>query len=432
MLAYFGCMLVMGIVRLPSLKDYWKNHTIFNCTVINRRISRDKFLNIHRQLHFINNSSLPLPGSQNYDKIGKVRHVLNLIEERFLAVYNPHCECTIDEAMIPYKGRSSFKQFMPNKPVKRGMKVWMRADSHNGYVSEFQVYVGKTGDSEKGLGSRVVKDLTKKISKQYYHIYFDNFFSSPLLLVHLYEKGLYGCGTIRIHRKGFPDELKPYVKCGFSERGESMVLQSQQYTNLTACVWQDTKPVTVVATNSQSVPLRFVHRKQKNGDKKQYPCPESICLYNQYMGGVDINDQLRQYYHVRLKTTKNYKYLFWFIFDVAVTNAFILGRINGQFKTVKDFRLKLAEELLDGYCSRKRKGRKAKVVTKKFCSSHYPKYGDGKQHRCQHCIIEGMKKKTTWKCYDCDMYLCHNGKDDDCFFNYHKKYVVQETEKNEQ
>ena len=50
-----------------------------------------------------------------------------------------------------------------------------------------------------------------------------------------------------------------------------MVLQSQHYTNLTACVWQDTKPVTVVATNSQSVPLRFVQRKQKNGDENNTP-----------------------------------------------------------------------------------------------------------------------------------------------------------------
>ena len=73
-------------------------------------------------------------------------------------MYNPNCECSIDEAMIPYKGRSSLKQFLPNKPIKHGMKVWMRADSHNGYVSEFQVYVGKSGDSEKGLGSRVVKN----------------------------------------------------------------------------------------------------------------------------------------------------------------------------------------------------------------------------------------------------------------------------------
>ena len=44
------------------------------------------------------------------------------------------------------------------------MKVWMRGNNHNGYVSEFQVYVGKSGNSEKGLGSRVVKDLINKLT----------------------------------------------------------------------------------------------------------------------------------------------------------------------------------------------------------------------------------------------------------------------------
>ena len=42
------------------------------------------------------------------------------------------------------------------------------------------------------------------------------------------------------------------------------------------------------------------------------------------MGGVDRGDQLRGYYHVRLKCVKNYKYIFWFLFEVAVTNAYIL------------------------------------------------------------------------------------------------------------
>jgi len=42
------------------------------------------------------------------------------------------------------------------------------------------------------------------------------------------------------------------------------------------------------------------------------------------MGEVDQNDQLRKYYGVRLKSQKNYKYIFWFMLDVAITNAFIL------------------------------------------------------------------------------------------------------------
>ena len=49
---------------------------------------------------------------------------------------------------------------------------------------------------------------------------------------------------------------------------------------------------------------------------------------NKYMGGVDKNDQLREYYHVRLKSRKYYKYLFWMLFDVAITNAITIARVN--------------------------------------------------------------------------------------------------------
>ena len=44
------------------------------------------------------------------------------------------------------------KQYMPLKPVKRGFKVWVLADATNGYVSNLQVYTGKSAEmSEDGL-----------------------------------------------------------------------------------------------------------------------------------------------------------------------------------------------------------------------------------------------------------------------------------------
>ena len=78
------------------------------------------------------------------------------------------------------------------------------------------------------------------------------------------------------------------------------------------------------------------------------------------MGGVDHNDQLRQYNHVRLKSRKYYKYIFWFLFDVTVLNAFIISKTNPEMaavtRSVKAFRTHLTKEMLSGYCSRKKRG----------------------------------------------------------------------------
>ena len=58
--------------------------------------------------------------------------------------------------------------------------MWCRSDSKPGYTCAFQVYTGKVGDtSEKTLGARVVKDLSKDIKDKNYFVFFDNFFLVP-------------------------------------------------------------------------------------------------------------------------------------------------------------------------------------------------------------------------------------------------------------
>ena len=63
----------------------------------------------------------------------------------------------------------------------------------------------------------------------------------------LLESNLYGYGTMRSNRRGFPTELKPVVKKGFKDRGDSRTYQD---ANLTVSAWQDNKVVVVAVTNS--------------------------------------------------------------------------------------------------------------------------------------------------------------------------------------
>ena len=232
-LAYMGIMVMMGLVDHPSLHDYWRRDPLYYCPPIAERMSRDTFLEIHRYLHFVDNNITP-PREPGHDRLCKVRRVLRLIDQ-FSILYNPHRECSIDEAMVPYKGRSSLKQYMPKKPVRRGLKVWMRVDGVTGYVSQYQVYVGKEVSSETGLGARVVKDLTSTLVSKYYHIFCDNFFTSVKLFHQLHRDGVYATGTIRADRCGFPEALKTREE-GIEEERRSEIRQSEINTNLTVYV----------------------------------------------------------------------------------------------------------------------------------------------------------------------------------------------------
>lgn len=68
--------------------------------------------------------------------------------------------------------------------------------------------------------------------------------------------------------------------------------------------------------------------KQKDGNKVNVQCPQAIVDYNKHMGGVDLDDQYRKYYQVRMKTRKYYKNIFWFLFEICILNSFILYRYS--------------------------------------------------------------------------------------------------------
>ena len=96
------------------------------------------------------------------------------------------------------------KQYIPQKPIKRGYKVWVRSDM-NCYVCEFQIYTrGIANVAEKNLGEKVIKDLSQTLKNKNYHIYFDNYFTSNDLMITLLKDGISACGTIRKGRKGLP------------------------------------------------------------------------------------------------------------------------------------------------------------------------------------------------------------------------------------
>ena len=52
-------------------------------------------------------------------------------------------DVTVDKGMIGFRGRLSFRKYMPVKPSKYCIKVWMAADSSNGYILNSDVYFSK-------------------------------------------------------------------------------------------------------------------------------------------------------------------------------------------------------------------------------------------------------------------------------------------------
>ena len=98
-------------------------------------------------------------------------------------VYVPDQNVTVDESMVRFKGRLQFRQYLPSKPIKWGIKVWALCESATGYLWNFEVYTGRTAGQpqQHGLSHHVVLDLAADLFRSYARVYMDNFYSGTEL-----------------------------------------------------------------------------------------------------------------------------------------------------------------------------------------------------------------------------------------------------------
>ena len=188
-----------------------------------------------------------------------------------MSEYNTHEELSIDEAMIPFKGRLSIKQYMKDKPTKWGIKVFVLADARNGYTVRLQVYTGKNSQlasNETGLCSRVVLQLLSGLESKSPKVYRDNYYTSPGLFLALYKKGINACGTARSNRKYYPKDLVVDKK---------VAMGYLDYRSIVATVWKDKRIIhflTTIHMAKCSLPIT-AKRREKDGTQKDVECPQT-------------------------------------------------------------------------------------------------------------------------------------------------------------
>ena len=82
-----------------------------------------------------------------------------------------------------------------------------------------------------------VANLTRGVERFGHKLYKD-FFSSPDLYDDLAQKKIFCCGTVRLHRKGMPKDLKPKItRLKFGD------IRVRTRGDLTAVLWKDKRGV---------------------------------------------------------------------------------------------------------------------------------------------------------------------------------------------
>lgn len=223
------------------------------------------------------------------DRLHKICRFLNEMKKRFQQEYL-FCEhVTVDECMVPFKGRWHGRQYIKSKPVKWGIKVDILADWETGYNWDFRVYSGKVSvpDEFKYLGvlGYLVAQLMSPLKGPGHKVALDRGYSSPYLFYYLALKGIGAIGTVQTNRNGFPKE-KLVVKACRTQRGEWDWFRSN---DLLAARWCDSRPIYFLS-NYYYPEESVIVRRDKHGQGMNVNCTSAVVDYNNYMNGVDRLD----------------------------------------------------------------------------------------------------------------------------------------------
>lgn len=311
--AYIGLLILAGVYHgnHEGLEELWNPRSgrpVFIATM-----SLDRFRAITRMLRFDNKTTRDV--RLQTDKLAAFRDVWAMFVAQLKKYYNPGPDITVDEQLVPFRGRVSFKQYIPSKPAKYGIKIWWCCDAGTSYPLNADVYLGRQPNEPRqtNQGSSVVRKLVEPWYRSGRNVVGDNFFTSCELGEFLLSQNLTYVGTIRRNKTDIPEEMK-----ASRDRTElSSVFGFSGQQTLVSYVPKKNKAVILLST--------LHHDKVVAGDKFK---PEIILHYNQTKSGVDNLDHLITNYTCKRKTNRWPMVLFMNMLDVGGIASLVVWLAN--------------------------------------------------------------------------------------------------------
>uniref|UniRef100_A0A0A9W0B8 PiggyBac transposable element-derived protein 4 n=3 Tax=Lygus hesperus TaxID=30085 RepID=A0A0A9W0B8_LYGHE len=410
---FLGLYFHMGNIPLHMQQEYWSRNEMFNLPFFRKHMARDRWLLLQQAFHLAPNPQEEDPKPD--DPFFKLRPIVVYFHETMESIINPGKITCGDESMAPWRGRISFRQYLPMKSHKYGIKLYMLTEP-DGLLHRFIVYVG-SADAEvggQGHAKNVVMKLMDGLLEEGRAIYLDNFHNSVDLAASLLEEKTHVTGTLSADRKHNPKE----VVTKKLKKGE--VVQRWSPKGICVSKWKDKRDVLTISTEFSP---ELIEAPTRRGTKVK---PDVVVQYNKCMGGIDRLDQLLSYYILHKRTLRWYKKLAFHIIELMLLNAYLLYRrfsLSPKKVSLHYFRLAIVQYLCGegpSPSSTNLPSRSQQLINSKHFPAIHESAGSRKKRiRCRECSKTKVAKHVSTFCPGCEDQpgLCIQ----DCFLNYHKE-----------
>ncbi|XP_057192981.1 piggyBac transposable element-derived protein 4-like isoform X1 [Triplophysa rosa] len=395
---YIGLLILAGVYRSrhEPLASLWQGETgrpIFCATM-----RKGRFMTLSRIICLSDMDKR----RKKRDKLAEIRDFWEKWVKGLRLVFNPGPDVTVGDYLVRFRGRCPFRNFMPQKLGRYGIKLWAACDARTSYVWNMQVYTGKPDDGQpvNNQAKRVVLDMTSGL--QGHTITCNRFFTSYALGQELLKKNLTMIGPVRKNNTELPLAFLSYNK-------------RAQYSSEFA--FTDTHTVLSYFSERKNVLFMSTHHKDATVSIRDDHMPKIISDYNRTKDSVSNLDKVLGKYSCKKTSSRWSMVLFYHMLDVSAYNAFVLWtEINpswnrGMSNRRRHFLEELGNALVFPLMERRQYIPRTPASLCLLKEAQHLKGDDAptaptqsKRKRCRAC---GKKnRKTSMMCQKCKMPIC--------------------------
>lgn len=428
LLAFLAITMLMPHCQKHVLVEYWARDDPLFIPIFAEYFTRDRYRNILRYLHFANDAE----DENDNDPLWKIRRLMTNITEKCNIFFKPYKKVVIDESLMLFKGRVKFKQYIPSKRSRFGIKIFHICDCDSGIVLDMCIYSASDADINKnnplGFSGAVVQHLMRGYLGKGHVLYTDNYYTSPQLAKYLIDNGTGLVGTLRKNRKHLPK---------FQATNTRGAVQKHESNGILVLQWTDKRQVLLLSTIHRGE-MKATTKKDRTGENILKP--DVVSDYNINMRMIDKNDMMITSVNCLRKSRKWSRKVFFHLLDICLLNAYnMYVEGTGNQSSLRTFNKKVALQLLQRFGTRSNihlhPGRRSQEAREnplprlQFTDAmelHSPvnvpptpgRPGKG-QRECVVCKNTSLRpkkrRKVTTMCETCDVGLCIGP----CFKAYH-------------
>jgi hypothetical protein len=350
MTLFLAICVYLGVVKVQSRKLIWRRGGIFEQKWVTQRMSLRRFetiLNAFNCCKYWTLTDDEYAAKNAADPFWQIQELVTVCNERCAFHFKMGRTFSIDEAVIPWKGKHKARCYNPKKPAKYHLKKFSLNCATTGYVYCHYHYGGKDERRPPGVPASVwpikkLVDQCELLHRKNHLCATDNWYTCAQSLSYLRRRGIHSVGTIKkgrlcpetATRPGFPQAGIFKAARGQPKRARAdCMIHATEVDGHEAFVtsWQDKKPVLLLSSYRPAGGV--CDRKIKvgrNWTRQQFFRPNCIAHYNRSMGGTDLHDQRLAFARSTVKSRRWQPRVLIDLFTSMLLNAYVLYQLHNK------------------------------------------------------------------------------------------------------